>query len=179
MAAHHHLPPRAQARKEAGLVVDVDVSTFSMNENGCVIVENDQHSSIEMSSPLALTSDCIGNVLYENPYFCKKKQKNEKEKHFDKNFSYKNSVEYRALMNQFSSGVTLPELFSIATIISSNLLLGLNRPGREEQRSFPLLIEWYQKNWPSICPVLPFIQLRDKNDQVINGRREIIEKCLK
>lgn len=92
--------------------------------------------------------------------------------------SYKDSLAYKLLLKKFSSGVTLPELFSIATVISSNILSGINKPGRNEQRSLPLLIKWYEKNWDLVYPILPFVQLRDKDDKIICERREFIEKCL-
>lgn len=91
--------------------------------------------------------------------------------------SYENSIEYRTLIQMFSSGVRLHELNSIATILSS-LLSGVKEPNRDTKRSFPLLIQWFHANWELILPVLPCIQLRDENNQVIDGRREIIEKSL-
>lgn len=102
--------------------------------------------------------------------FSKKKKKNN-------NFSYHNSVEYKTLIQRYSSGVRLPELCSLAKILSS-ILFGIIEPSREERRSFPLLIEWYHNYWSLIEPVLPYIQFRDENNQVIDGRRELIEKCL-
>lgn len=77
----------------------------------------------------------------------------------------------------FSSGVRLHELNSIATIVSS-LLSGVKEPNRDTKRSFPLLIQWFHDNWEQVYPMLSCIQLRDENNQVIDGRREIIEKSL-
>lgn len=91
--------------------------------------------------------------------------------------SYENSFEYRTLIRMFSSGVRLHELNSIATILSS-LLSSVKEPSRDTKRSFPLLIQWFHDNWDLIYPVLPCIQLRDENDQVIDGKREIYEKSL-
>lgn len=91
--------------------------------------------------------------------------------------SYENTIEYATLIQRFSSGVRLHELNSIATILSS-ILSGVKEPSRDEKRSFPLLIEWFHNNWELISPVLPCIQLRDENNQIIDGRREIFEKSL-
>lgn len=100
------------------------------------------------------------------------------EKYKNKNdFSYKNSIEYKTLIQRYSSGVRLPELCSLAKILSS-ILLGVLEPTRDEKRSFQLLINWYHKYWDLIVPVLPFLQLRDENNQIIDGRRELIDRCL-
>lgn len=162
-------------------------------QNDAVIV--DQQPMMEIDNTLILTSSPLDNALgedisYGSSPFANFSNKNDNNTTVFHNIqsrkqksglgsSFKNSIEYKILIQHFSSGVTLHELFSIATIISSNLLLGLRKPGRDEQRNFSHLIRWYQRNWEQIFPILPFIQLRDKNFQEINGRREVIEKCLK
>lgn len=77
-------------------------------------------------------------------------------------------------MQQFSSGVRLQELASVALILSSIIPL-LPSPDRNEKRSYTALLGWFYKFWDMICPILPMIQLRDENYSVINGRREILE----
>lgn len=89
-------------------------------------------------------------------------------------FSYEKSDEYRILVQTFSSGATLKEYVSIATILST-LLPQVKEPSRTEKRSFVLLMKWFKENWELIFPVLPFIQLRDENKKVIDGQRELYE----
>lgn len=103
--------------------------------------------------------------------------KKNKKKKISYTSSYENSFEYRTLIQMFSSGVRLHELNSIATILSS-LLSGVKEPNRDTKRSLPLLIQWFHDNWDQISPILPCIQLRDENNQVIDGKREIYEKSL-
>ena len=82
--------------------------------------------------------------------------------------------EFRVLQVKFSSGVTLRELTSIARILS--LLAGIPEPPRTCKRSFPNLIKWFIANWQRVSPFLPCVQLRDDNNEIIDGRRELIEK---
>lgn len=86
------------------------------------------------------------------------------------------SLQYinNVLIQQFSSGVRLQELTSVALILSSIIPL-LPSPDRNEKRSYKALLGWFNRFWDLILPVLPMIQLRDENYQVINGRREILE----
>lgn len=77
-------------------------------------------------------------------------------------------------MQQFSSGVRLQELTSIAYILTSIIPL-LNSPNRNEKRSYTALLTWFYNNWNMINPILPMIQLRDENNQIINYRREMID----
>lgn len=97
-----------------------------------------------------------------------------KRKMVKSSFSYKNSEEYRILIQTFSSGATLKELCSIA-IILTRINPEIKEPCRDAKRNFPLLMEWYHYNWCLIYPILPFIQLRDENMNVINGERELLE----
>lgn len=93
-------------------------------------------------------------------------------------FSYKNSNEFKTLIQKFGSGVRLPELISVAQILSL-LSRSIPEPNREEKRSFQGLIGWFHTNWEIIEPLLPLVHLRDEYNQIIDGRREFIEKCLK
>jgi hypothetical protein len=84
--------------------------------------------------------------------------------------------ELRALSARFSSGVTFKELRSVAQIISE--CGGIGRPSRDALRSFRLLLAWFRQNWAAVVPWLALVQLRDNNDCVIDGTREILEKGL-
>lgn len=88
--------------------------------------------------------------------------------------SYENSNEYRVLIQNFSSGVTLRELCSIAIILST-YVPGVKMPNRDEKRNYPLLIEWYCNNWELVCPMLPYINILDANKEIINGERELMD----
>jgi hypothetical protein len=78
------------------------------------------------------------------------------------------------LQIKFSSGVTLKELRSLATII---VLFGsVVPPGRNAKRHFPEMVKWFVDNWAQITPWLPLIALRDQNFRVIDGHREGLEK---
>jgi hypothetical protein len=85
--------------------------------------------------------------------------------------------EFRFLQSRFSTGVTLRELRSIATIVS--LIGGLPAPSRNEKRGFRGLVSWFRKNWEGAIAVLPFVQLRDEDDVPIDGIRELHEKHAK
>lgn len=124
-----------------------------------------------ISSQLSSDPPFLNSNTTSYPRNIQKKKKN------NTNFSFENSIEYRTLLQKFSSGVRLPELCSVAKILCT-ILSGLIEPSRDQKRSFPLLIEWYHNYWDLISPVLPLIQLRDEKDQVIDGRRELIEKYL-
>jgi hypothetical protein len=84
------------------------------------------------------------------------------------------SVEFRILQVKFSSGVTLRELRSIASVLCQ--MAGIKPPSREENRHFPDLIKWFRQSWPVIAPWLPLISLRDERNRVVDGRRELFEK---
>ena len=73
----------------------------------------------------------------------------------------------------FSSGVCLYELKSISTILTS--IFKVPKPSRDQKRNSVLLLEWFIENWRYIEPVLPLIHLRDENNVVIDGTREMIE----
>jgi hypothetical protein len=87
------------------------------------------------------------------------------------------SEEFRALQARFSSGLRLGELRSLAVILSS--LAGIMPPGRGTQRQYILLVRYIRKHWARIAPVLPLVQLKDENDMLIDGRREMVERSMK
>ncbi|OHT12037.1 hypothetical protein TRFO_18224 [Tritrichomonas foetus] len=78
------------------------------------------------------------------------------------------------IYSHFSSGVTIQELKSIAMVLSS-LVLNLPYPNRDEKRSLTGLFLYFQKNWDLIKPVIHLVKLRDENQFVIDGRRELYE----
>jgi hypothetical protein len=82
--------------------------------------------------------------------------------------------ELRILRMKFSSGIRLHELRSIVAILSQ--LIQIGPPERKAKRSYPLLVKWFKENWSCVAPVLPFIQLRDAANQVIDGRRQMGER---
>jgi hypothetical protein len=56
------------------------------------------------------------------------------------------------------------------------MLSGIQKPQRDVRRSFPRLMEWFEENWARIAPVLSLVALRDANDRVIDGRRELADR---
>lgn len=97
----------------------------------------------------------------------------------------KNSINHLALQHinniikqQFSSGVRLQELTSIAIVLTS-IIPPLHSPNRDERRSYTALLTWFYNNWDMISPILPMIQLRDENNQVINSQREMFDMISK
>jgi hypothetical protein len=82
-------------------------------------------------------------------------------------------AEYRLLQIRFSTGVTLREISSIAEIVS--ILARIPGPSREAKRNVAVMMRWFRSNWPLVSGWLPALQLRDKDDRVINGKREIGE----
>jgi hypothetical protein len=87
------------------------------------------------------------------------------------------SEEFRALQARFSSGLRLGELRSLAVILSS--LAGIMPPGRGTQRQYIQLVRYIRKYWARIAPVLPLVQLKDENNILIDGRREMVERSMK
>ena len=81
-------------------------------------------------------------------------------------FDYRKCPVWLDLLKHFSPGVTRNELHSIAIVLVS--LLDLPLLTRSENRSFPLMIRWFAKNWSKIEPVLPSIHLLDNSMNTIN-----------
>lgn len=73
----------------------------------------------------------------------------------------------------FSSGFCLSELKAVSMILTT--FFNVPKPNRDEKRSSTLLLGWFINNWSLIEPFLPLIQLRDKNNRIIDGKREMIE----
>jgi hypothetical protein len=87
-----------------------------------------------------------------------------------KTFDYSTSKAWMALTNQFGSGVRHREFRSVAVVISKEF--GVPRPPRDAQRSYPVLIKWFQDNLDAIEPILPFVGLLDDDEKLIDGYRE-------
>lgn len=84
------------------------------------------------------------------------------------------SREFQFLQLQFSTGVTLNELASVACVVAH--FAHVQGPSREAKRSFCQLVRWFIENWAAISVVLPLVHLRDSNCEVIDARREMREK---
>jgi hypothetical protein len=89
-------------------------------------------------------------------------------------FNWKNSRAWVFIANQFGTGVRHKELCSIARVLIKCFQL----PGisRNEYRSCPVLIKWFEKNWESIEPILPLIQLLDVEQRPIDSVRQTKEE---
>jgi hypothetical protein len=77
------------------------------------------------------------------------------------------------LQAKFSTGVRLPELRSVATVLCH--MTGLHPPSRDTNRSCLLLMQWFSANWEMVAPLLPHIQLRDEIGNSIDGTREMAD----
>jgi hypothetical protein len=51
-------------------------------------------------------------------------------------------------------------------------------PSRSQKRHCGKLAKWYQEHWAQIQAWLPLIELRDDNDRLIDGYRELSDKNL-
>jgi hypothetical protein len=83
---------------------------------------------------------------------------------------------YKALQFQFSSGVRLHELVSIAQVVAS--LAGCTPPTKKEKRSYLLMVKWFHDRWAKIGPWIPVTNLRDEGQVPITARREGIETLI-
>ena len=81
-------------------------------------------------------------------------------------YVYQSSKVWGELKRKFSPAVTHHELISVARIIAS--IIPINPISRNEKRSFPILIRWYETNWTAIQTVIGSIQLLDKHMIPIN-----------
>jgi hypothetical protein len=80
------------------------------------------------------------------------------------------------LQLQFSAGIRLSELRSIAIILATFAQLRL--PDRETCRRWEGIMNWYKTHWTELMPLFPLTELRDQNEIPINAKREFIEKKL-
>ena len=87
-------------------------------------------------------------------------------------FNLNDSLAYQQITIMFSTGITHNELKSIAIILAYKIGINLDR---DAQRHNKVLIKWFDENWSKVSQLLPFIQLRDSNDQCITLAREIPE----
>lgn len=87
------------------------------------------------------------------------------------------SQEFQFLQLQFSTGVTLNELASVACVVAH--FAQVQGPSRKAKRSFCQLVRWFIENWAAISVVLPLVHLRDSNCEVIDARREMRERRCK
>lgn len=102
-----------------------------------------------------------------------KEERNLKLSLLEKQLLYESTREYHILKMNFSSGFCLSELKAVSMILTT--FFNVPKPNRDEKRSSTLLLGWFINNWSLIEPFLPLIQLRDKNNRIIDGKREMIE----
>jgi hypothetical protein len=81
------------------------------------------------------------------------------------------------LQSKFSTGVTFCELLSIADVLAR--CANTSPPPREARRTFSALLWWFRVNWALVAPWLPLVELRDKENLRIDGRREVLEKSVR
>jgi hypothetical protein len=81
---------------------------------------------------------------------------------------------FEVLRHQFSSGVTIRELCSVAEVLASQT--GVPPPGRVEKRSFQALMAWFVNCWAVVAPWLPVVTLCDDKCRPITGNRERQER---
>jgi hypothetical protein len=89
----------------------------------------------------------------------------------ESSFEFLARQEFQILQAQFSSGVRLPELRSIALVLSS--IADLPPPGRDAKRQLGLMVQWFVRHWNVVSCWLPFVTLRDEQGLPIDGRREL------
>jgi hypothetical protein len=81
----------------------------------------------------------------------------------------------RVLHAKFTSGVRLPELRSVAFVLSHFAMV--SSPDRTEQRTYPRMVNWFKQNWSAVLPWLHLVNLVDAQDTIVDGRRELYERC--
>jgi hypothetical protein len=80
-------------------------------------------------------------------------------------YNVETSTSWIEIRKRFGNGITHRELFSIASIISSQFnISGLSRDAR---RSFVVLLKWFDDKWSWIDPILPLITQLDENQQPV------------
>ena len=67
----------------------------------------------------------------------------------------------------------MKEIVCVAQVLST--FYNVPGPNRDAKRSFALLLEWFHKNWSTIRPLLPKVNLLDENFKPINFQREILD----
>ena len=85
-------------------------------------------------------------------------------------FTYQARPEWLILQQKFSTGITLPELRSIAFLLQQTLKL--KKIPRDNKRSFEGLVSWFIREWKVIFPALDYIQLFDENLNEISFKKE-------
>jgi hypothetical protein len=85
-------------------------------------------------------------------------------------FDFRASHAWNAITNTFGSGIRHRELVSVAIVIAAHF--GVARVSRDAQRSYPVLVKWFDDNWEAVGPVLHRVSLRDNEDRVIDRDRE-------
>jgi hypothetical protein len=82
--------------------------------------------------------------------------------------------QFEVLHRTFGSGISVRELQSVAIVIAN--MAEIKGPSRVEKRNCAELVKWFTRSWDTVLSWLPLIQLRDEEDRVIDGCRELSEK---
>ena len=85
-------------------------------------------------------------------------------------FNYQTRPEWHIIQQKFSTGVTLPELRSIAYLLQQTL--NLKKIPRDSKRSFESLMLWFIREWKVVGPALEHIQLYDEDFNQISFQQE-------
>jgi hypothetical protein len=81
-------------------------------------------------------------------------------------FDLEQSEAWKAIVDQFTVGVTHAELKSIADVLCNLTGLKLDRDAQRDNR---VLIKWYQENWDALQPHVRSIHLRDEREEKIGA----------
>jgi hypothetical protein len=151
------------------------IRLHQLNDNGVIHSQIRKHTKF---TSLLVMLACYHSLSSPNDdgFYLPRSSKGKDSHHIAvilKTFNFETSDAWRALTQQFSTGVRHKELCSVALILSH--CFGIQSIPRDARRSYPVLIKWFQDNWNEIRPVLPLIALRDDDNRVINFERESFE----
>jgi hypothetical protein len=73
-------------------------------------------------------------------------------------FNIKDTIVWKVMTRRFGGNIKHPELVSMAEVLSSHACITLDR---DAKRRKSVLVKWFQENWASIEPYLPYIVLED------------------
>jgi hypothetical protein len=73
-------------------------------------------------------------------------------------FNAKDTAVWNALAQKFGSNIKQPELLSIATVLSKNANVRLDR---DAKRRKSVLLKWFEENWNAVSPYLDYVVLEE------------------
>jgi hypothetical protein len=79
-------------------------------------------------------------------------------------FDLGQSAAWKAIVDQFTIGVTHAELKSIAQVVCGLTRLQIDQDPTRDNR---VLIKWFSENWDAIGPVMQAFHLRDDEQNII------------